>query len=105
MNTIEELVERRVALKQDAEYIQGQLDLIDEAIRALGYGNHDAGAWTVQVQHNRRLDPRAIEAAYPVTQHPELYKPAVDTTAVKRHIAAIDLEDFYVESTARVVVK
>jgi len=104
-DSFEQLVARRVTLREDLEYIQSQLDQIDEEIRARGIGNHPAGEWTVSVSPNRRLDPKRIEASYPVAQHPELYKPAVDTAAVKRHIAAIDLEDFYTEYQPRVVVK
>lgn len=103
--TFEELVERRVTLKQDLEYIQAELEQIDDEIRKKGVGTHDAGAWKVQVRANRRLDPKKIETAYPVAQHPELYRPAIDTESVKRHIAAIELEDFYTENRAAVVIR
>lgn len=103
--TFDELVERRVTLKADLEFIQAQLEQVDDEIRARGIGNHQAGEWSVQVRPSRRLDAKKIEEAYPVAKHPELYKPAIDTAEVKRHIAAIDLENFYVESRPSVVIK
>ncbi|WP_425837038.1 hypothetical protein [Microbacterium sp. PA5] len=103
--TLEELVERRVALKLDQEYIQVQLDTIDDQIREQGIGTHRAGAYTVQVRAGRRLDAKAVAEAYPVAQHPELYKPAIDTASLKAHVAAVELDKFYVDNTPSVVIK
>jgi hypothetical protein len=103
--TFEELVERRVTLKADLEFTQAQLEQIDDEIRTRGVGTHEAGAWSVQVRPSRRLDAKAVEAAYPVAQNPELYKPAIDTAAIKDHIAPKDLDQFYVENRPSIVVK
>lgn len=103
--TDEQLIERRLALKADLEYIQAGIDEIDDHFRERGVGTHAAGRWSVQVRSSRRLDARAVEAAYPVAQHPELYKPAIDTTALKDHIAPVDLDQFYVDNRPSIVVK
>lgn len=103
--TFEELVERRVTLKQDLEYIQAELEQIDDQIRAKGVGTHEAGAWTVQVRANRRLDTARFEAAYPVAQYPHLYKRAINTEAAKHDIAASTLDEFYTEGRPAVVIR
>lgn len=103
--TLEHLAERRAHLREQRDQIDTQLAEIDDQIRALGIGTHDAGEWTVQVQTNRRLNTSLLEQRYPVAQHPELYKPAINTAEVKKRIAAIDLEDFYTESAPKVLVR
>lgn len=103
--TLEQDVERRAELKERIELLTQEVTLIDERIREQGFGRFPVGEWDVNVQHNRRLDPALIEAKYPVTQYPQFYKPVISTDAIKEHIAPAQLEAFYVEGKARVVVK
>lgn len=78
---------------------------IDDVYREhLVFGTHTLAGLRVSVQHNRRLDNAAIMQAYPVTACPELYKPTIDTTAVKKYIAPVDLDAFYLDGTPKVVV-
>ncbi len=106
MTTIEDYVARRVELKEQIERYEQEVQLIDERLReAFDFGNNDAGEWTVQVQHNRRLNTAAIEAAFPVAQFPHLYRPAVDTAAVKENLAPVVLDQYYSEGTAKILVK
>lgn len=70
---------------------------IDAQLRAaLDVGTHDAGPYKVQVRAGaRRLNTTRFEAAFPVTQNPQFYKPRLDTAAVREHIAPSQLADFY----------
>lgn len=52
-----------------------------------------------------RIDAKKLQAAYPVTQHPELYKPVVDTEQAKRHIAPADLDQFKTYGNPTFVMK
>lgn len=75
-----------------------------EILNRLDFGTHPAGSLRVQIQHNRRLDPAKVQATYPVVSYPELYRPALDTAAVKRHIAPAELDTFYVEGAPKVII-
>ena len=57
------------------------------------------------MQHNRRLNPGRFQQAFPVAQYPYLYKPAVDTTAIKEHLAPKALDAFYDEGRPVVRVR
>ncbi|MDL5351131.1 hypothetical protein [Microbacterium sp. zg-YB36] len=99
-------VARRVALLEQRNNIEDEIALIDSRLlEEHSYGTHDAGDWSLIVSHNRRLNPEAIQARYPVAQFPHLYKPAVNTEAVKKHIAPVELDELYSEGKPRLVVK
>jgi hypothetical protein len=101
----DELTQERAALAATVAQLQERIGQIDDLYREhLDFGVHQFGGLKVSVQHNRRLDTKAVQAAYPVAQRPELYRPAIDTTELKRHVAAVELEGFYNESAPRVVV-
>lgn len=64
--------------------------------------------YTISVRKGaRRLDTKKLAAAYPATHNPEYYKPTIDTTAIKRHIPTVALEQggFYMASTPGVTIK
>lgn len=68
-------------------------DLVREFVPAgtkdAQYGNH-----TVTVTNpQRRLNTTALAKAFPVVQFPSLYKPSIDTTAVKKAISENELEE------------
>lgn len=68
-------------------------DLIREFVPAgtkdAQYGNH-----TVTVTNpQRRLNTTALTKAFPVIEFPSLYKPSIDTAAVKKAISENELEE------------
>lgn len=68
----------------------------------------DAGDYTISVgKPVQRLSATRIMLTYPVTEHPHLYKAAIDTAAVKKHLAPAVLaaEGLYDESTPRVTIR
>ena len=103
--TTEELVARRVQLDEQITRLQGEKDQINIELAKLAYGNHSAGDWTVNIQHNRRLDTARIEQRFPVAQYPHLYEPKVSTAAVQESYAPVELEQFYIEGRPKVLVK
>lgn len=102
---IRDLAARKVELKEQRARIDEELAVIDMQARSLGYGTHDAGEWSLAIQHNRTLDKERFMEKYPVAQFPDFYKPAVNTSAIKERIAPADLAAFYNEGDATVVVK
>lgn len=103
--SIQEDVARRVEIEEQIARLKGEMDMINDRLRVQPYGNHDAGDWQLQIQHNRRLDAERISQRFPVAQYPHLYKPTIDTAAVKENFAPIELEKFYIEGAAKVVVR
>jgi hypothetical protein len=98
-----ELVKRQAAIEADKE----RIETIKATLRRrLPRGTHHVGAHDVLVKAPaRRLNAARLAAAFPVTEHPELYKPAIDTTAVKHHLAPAALEQFQDAGTPTVEVK
>src|SRR5690606_14334322 len=86
-----------VSINEQIEQLNERKALIVAEFRSLGKGNHNAVDWTVQVQPNRRLNAEAFEAAFPVAQHPEFYKPTINLAAVKERIAPAELDNWYSE--------
>lgn len=58
----------------------------------------------ITIQVRKMIDAEKIEAAFPVESHPDYYKLAVDTQAVKHHIAPSDLAP-YQKTSSSVIVK
>ncbi|UOE45912.1 hypothetical protein [Agromyces larvae] len=101
----ERLLNERAVLREQADRISQRLTLIDDALRALGHGSHAVGPWKVQVQTNRRLDTAALASQFPAESNPHLYKAALDTEAIKQHLAPAVLDAYYRDGAPRVVVK
>lgn len=93
-----------LALRMAAD--KKRLDEVKAELAALPFGNLSAanGVYKVSIQHNRRRDDAAFMRAYPFEKFPELYKPSLDTAAIKHEIAPADLEAFTVEATPKVLV-
>jgi hypothetical protein len=96
---------RLVTIDEQIARLNDEKSLIQDRLRTLEYGNHDAGDWTVQVQHNRRLDAARIAERYPVAQYPHLYEPKISTAAVKEYFAPVELEQYQIEGAPKLVVK
>ena len=103
--TIKEMVARRVEISEQLEQLEQEKQLIDDRLRELGQGTHDAGDWSVSVRVNRRLDPKAFEEAYPVVSFPQLYRPAPNLDAIKENVAPAQLDKFYRDGKPSVVVR
>ncbi|MFI8593754.1 hypothetical protein ACIGCK_04900 [Microbacterium sp. NPDC078428] len=107
--TAAELLERRAALRADAELIQDELEQIDAAliIRLDTVGVHDVDGTKVEIREYSRTDYKALEAAYPVAEYPQLYRtePSLDQAAVKKEFAPAALDEFKVRGKKSVVVK
>lgn len=98
-----ELVKRQAAIEADRE----RIDEIKATLRRrLPRGTHEVGSHQVLVKAPaRRLNATRLAAAYPVVEHPELYKPVLDTTAVKHHLSPAALAEYQDAGTPTVEVK
>ncbi|MBC7308267.1 MAG: hypothetical protein H5T80_15355 [Dietzia sp.] len=104
---VEALALEAVKLADEQAAITERIDTIKaRLLTILPPGTHQAGPYRVQVKAGpRRLDTTALEAAYPVIEHPELYSPKPDTAKVKHHLAPAVLDGFYVEGRPQVVIQ
>lgn len=104
---VEQLALEKLKRKASIEADKERIDEIDAILRSrLPRGTHQAGSVTITVKKGAsRLNTSRLTAAHPFTERPELYKPVLDTAAVKRHIAPADLEAFQDEGTPVVEVK
>lgn len=98
------LAEEYAGLAEHADHIKARQDTIKQLLADLLPSGGAVGDYKVTVTRPRRLDAKAIEAAFPVTQYPHLYAPKPDTTAVRKHIAEVDLEPYMVEGAPVVKV-
>lgn len=91
------LADEASTLTAQAEQIKERLDTIKTIlVNNAGTGTHTLGAHKVQIRVGvRRLNSSRLTAAYPADQYPQLYKQAIDTTAIKNQFAPAALEDFY----------
>lgn len=105
--TLATLAAERAQLQEQAEQIRQALEVNKAAILAAtdGPDTYAAGALTIEVTQASRLDLAAIAAAYPVTEHPQLYKLTPDTKAVRRHITEADLDTYTIRSAPSVRLK
>lgn len=104
---IEALALEDVKLADEQTAIAERREQIKARLLALhpGHGTIPAGPYKVTVRHGaRRLDPTKVAEAYPVTRHPELYKPTIDTGAVKHHLSPAELEQYQTVGKPTVVI-
>lgn len=95
------LADEQAAIAERREHIKARLLTLHPEP-----GTIPAGPYKVIIKAGpRRLDPAKVAEAYPVTQHPELYKPALDTTAVKHHLAPAELERYQSQGRPQVVIQ
>lgn len=102
---IEELAEEYATLAADIEPKQARMEELKKQFRQLPKGTHDLAGLAVTVSANRRLNTKALEEAYPASEHGELYKQAIDTKAAREHLGEEMIEDFTVESENKVSVR
>jgi hypothetical protein len=97
---LDEIQARQAADKDRADAIKATLGA------ALPFGSLSAAGGTLKlsIQHNRRRNDARFMAAYPFEKYPELYKPALDTTAIKHEIAPAELEEYSDELAPKVII-
>lgn len=104
---IEQLAIEDVKLRDEETAIKERRDQIKSILRTLVPvgATQPAGPYKVIVTSPAKLDTAALAKAYPVATHHELYKPTLDTAAVRKHLAPIDLEQYSTHGTPVVTVK
>lgn len=101
----EDLVREYAALRDDLERITARKKEIEKALRDLDYGSHDIAGVTIQIQHNRRLDPALLEDRYPVAKFPHFYRPSVNTAQVRKQLAPAEIDELSKEGDKKVLLK
>jgi hypothetical protein len=92
----EQLVLEDTKLAEAAEQIKERRAQIKAALaRRYDVGTHPLAGRQVIVSEPGRLDAKALERDYPITEHPELYEAKLSTAAVRGQIAAALLDAEY----------
>lgn len=96
------LLDQYAALDHHISMLTSQKDALKAAITEQlpkqGYiANGVKAAWA-----RGRVNNKAIEKNYPAATHPELYKQTLDTTAVKKHIPEVELDEYRSEPSVRI---
>lgn len=78
--------------------------LIAQIIENTPMGKTEAGDWVVSISTSRRLDTKRLEERFPVTQYPHLYRPVINTPAVRENFSPIELRQFETETSPSVKV-
>jgi hypothetical protein len=68
------------------------------------FGNYGYGNAKVQIARNVQQDKAAILEAFPATEFPHFYKPAIDSTALKRGLTGEQYESFQTLGEAKVII-
>ncbi|MBE9924453.1 hypothetical protein G8C93_00915 [Cellulosimicrobium cellulans] len=103
---LEQLVLEDTKLAEDEERIKARRATIRSVLaRHLDAGTTDLADHKVIVSMPSRLDAKALGEAFPVAQHPELYKPALDTTAVRHHLSPAVLEQYTRAGSTTVTIR
>lgn len=100
------LADEYTQLAEQADRIKQRQDQIKQLLaELLPTGGGHVGDYTVKVARPHRINPSAVENAFPVATHPWLYKPTIDTAAVRKHIAEVDLTPYMTEGKPVVTIK
>jgi hypothetical protein len=92
-----DLVAELVALEEQAEPILARIAGIkaELAERHPAKGDYPAGDYRIRVTIAQRIDAAKIEQDFPVAQHPDFYRRAVDTTYAKAVLQKQGILDQY----------
>lgn len=103
---LEQLLAEDAKLAETADRIAQRRTEIRSLLGAkLPDGTTALGEAKVVISTLRRLDNAAIERAYPVAAYPHLYKPSLDTKAVRDNIAPVELAALTKAGTRTVTVR
>lgn len=99
MSDLSTLVDDLLSVQEAMEPLKArEADLKARIREAAQPGENAAGAHTVTLTPNRRLDLAAVAKAYPATEHPELYRLEPTATNVRKHLAPADVDAFMKET-------
>jgi hypothetical protein len=102
----EEVGRRGLELMATIAEAQAELDQLKAEAATWQNDKYLAGTDAqIVVQAWRKRDDARFEADHPFEAYPELYKFALDSTAIKNEIAPVDLEPYMVAQTPRVSIK
>jgi hypothetical protein len=103
---VEQLAIRKAKLRDEKNAIDEEIAAVDTQLRALlPDGTTPAGPFKVIVTAPSRLDTKKLAEAFGPAQHPELYRAAIDTTAVKEHMSPAQLRLFQTAGARTVTVR
>lgn len=105
MTDYEALVREYAALTADIQPALDRIEEIKDELRDLPLGKHELANLTVQLTSNNRLDKRAFEDRYPVTDFPDFYKRDVNTAAIKKALSPREIEELSTPGTPRLTIK
>ena len=97
---------RIASLQARIKESQDEIDRLKGLILdAYPVGSYDAGDLKVSVRAGAsRLDEKKFVKKYPVRENPSLYTVKPNTSAIRKAIAPVELEDVYTSGKAQVVV-
>ena len=90
----EQLINKYFEMKKTAEAATEQMDLIKERLAALHPDGTTCGDHKVTISAAGRINEKALMAAFPAHDHPELYAVKPVTTKVRAKISPEQLEPF-----------
>ena len=94
MTTTTELLDQYFALKQQADAATEQMGVIKEKLASLFPDGGEHGGHKITVTRAGRIDEKAIQAALPAHDYPDLYKIVPNTTVIRKKISPEKLEPF-----------
>lgn len=103
---LEMLAAHRAKITQEIKNLeQARKDYDQKILDLLGTdatGTQQAGEYKITITRPRILDKTKLEAAYPITQHPEYYTAHIDTTTIKKHIPETKLAEYQTERAPQI---
>lgn len=105
LSLINQIVEKRALVEQLEDQIN---ELEAQFLETHDPGTYKVGSYKVTVKNPpQRLNARKVQAAFPVSERPDLYTPKLDTRKVRNSFAPKDLEEqgFYTYGKRQVLIK
>lgn len=106
VHRLEQLVLERAKLTSDRDALIERISDLDAQLTAvLDKGTHAIADHKVTVTAPERIDSKAIAAAFPVAQFPDLYAPAINLDAVKEQFSPAELAGFKTAGRAQIRIR
>jgi hypothetical protein len=100
------LAREYATLQAEGARITARMDEIKKTFKFdLPFGTHPIAGLSVGIAHNTQFDGKAFAEDFPVLKYPQLYKPALDSSAIKENFAPAQLKKYVGEGDPRVTVK
>lgn len=100
----EQLITKYLDLKMQAESLTEQMDSIKARLQELHPDGVDTGEHKVTIGAAGRINEKALMAAFPAHEHPELYAVKPVTAKVRAKISPEQLEPFLTYSKPSVQI-